>query len=89
MSNLKDSKNPSGPVIIHKYKVWVDRELCIGAATCIAVAPNTFELDNEAKAVVLETADKDTIETIIESAKACPGAAVIIEDEKGKRIFPK
>lgn len=89
MSNLKDSKNPSGPVIIHKYKVWVDRELCIGAATCIAVAPNTFELDNEAKAVVLETADKDTIETIIESAKACPVAAVIIEDEKGKRIFPK
>jgi len=88
MSNLKDPKNPSGPVIVHKYKVWVDRALCIGAATCIAVAPNTFELDNEAKAVILETTDQDTIETIIESAKACPVAAIIIEDEKGNRVFP-
>lgn len=89
MSNLKDSKKPSGPVTVHKYKVWIDRPLCIGAATCIAVAPNTFELDNEAKAVVLETADLDTIETIIEGARACPVAAIFIEDEKGNRIFPK
>jgi len=86
---LKDKQNPSGPVKIHNYKVWVDRNLCIGAATCIAVAPNTFQLDGEAKAVILETSDQDTIETIIDSAKACPVAAVIIEDEKGNRVFPK
>jgi len=89
MSNLKDPKKPSGPVNVHKYKVWVDRSLCIGAATCIAVAPNTYELDVEAKAVILETADQDTIETIIESAKACPVAAVFIEDEKGNKVYPK
>jgi len=86
---LKDHKNPSGPVKVHNYKVWVDRNLCIGAATCIAVAPNTFQLDGEAKAVILETSGQDTIETIIDSAKACPVAAVIIEDEKGNRVFPK
>lgn len=85
----KDPQNPSGPVKVHNYKIWVDRNLCIGAATCIAVAPKTFQLDNEAKAIVLETADQDTIETIIDGAKACPVAAVIIEDEKGNRIFPK
>lgn len=89
MSKLKDPKKPSGPVTVHKYKVWVDRSLCIGAATCIAVAPNTYELDVEAKAVILETADKDTIETIIEGAKVCPVAAIFIEDEKGNRVFPK
>jgi len=89
MSNLKDPKNPSGPVVVHKYKVWVDRALCIGAATCVAVAPKSFELDNEAKAVILETTDQDTIETIIEGAKSCPVAAIIIEDEKGNRVFPK
>lgn len=86
---MKDPKNPSGPVKVHNYTVWVDRNLCIGAATCIAVAPNTFKLDNEAKAVILETSDQDTIETIIDAAKSCPVAAVIIEDEKGNRIFPK
>jgi len=85
----KDAKNPSGPVAVHNYRVWVDRNLCIGAATCIAVAPNTFALDNEAKAIILETSDQDTIETIIDAAKSCPVAAVIIEDEKGNRIFPK
>lgn len=89
MSNLKDSKNPSGPINVHKYKVWVDRKLCIGAATCVAVAPLTFELDSEAKAVILETSDQDTIDTIIEGAKACPVAAIFIEDEKGNRVFPK
>ena len=87
---LKDPQKPSGPVILKSgYKVWVDRGLCIGAATCIAVSPKTYVLDQEAKAVILESADEDTIENIIESAKACPVAAIIIEDEKGNRVFPK
>lgn len=86
---LKDPAKPSGPVSVHNYKVWIDRNLCIGAATCIAVAPHTFQLDNESKAIILETADQDTIETIIDSAKACPVAAIIIENEKGERVFPK
>lgn len=86
---LKDKNNPSGPVQVKKYKVWVDRGLCIGAATCVAVSPKTFQLDQEAKAVILETADEEKIETIIEAAKACPVAAIIIEDENGKRIFPQ
>lgn len=86
---LLDPKNPSGPVKVGKLKVTVDRNLCIGAATCIAVAPKTFLLDSEAKAVVLTTANEDTEDTIIEAAKACPVAAVIIEDENGKKIFPQ
>ena len=87
---LKDPQKPSGPVVLKSgYKVWIDRGLCIGAATCIAVSPKTYVLDQEAKAVILESADEDTIENIIESAKACPVAAIIIEDEKGNRVFPK
>ena len=70
-------------------KIVVDRELCIGAATCIAVAPKTFVLDSEAKAIFLETTSEDTDENIIEAAKACPVAAIIIEDENGNRVFPK
>jgi ferredoxin len=86
---LKDPNNPSGPVKVRKLKVWVDRNLCIGAATCVAVAPQTFLLDEEAKAVILETTDADLDQTIIDGAKACPVAAIIIEDENGNRIFPK
>jgi len=87
---LKDPNNPSGPVKVkEKYKVWVDRNLCIGAATCVAVSPKSFQMDNEAKAVIVKTIDEEELENIIEAAKACPVAAIFIEDEKGNRIFPK
>jgi ferredoxin len=87
---LKDPNNPSGPVKVKgKYKVWVDRNLCIGAATCVAVSPKSFQLDNEAKAVIVRTIDEEELENIVEAAKACPVAAIFIEDEKGNRIFPK
>lgn len=87
--SILDPKNPSGPVKIGALRVSVDRNLCIGAATCIAVAPKTFVLDSEAKAIILSTANEDSAETIIEAAKACPVAAVIIEDETGKKVFPQ
>lgn len=91
MTNVKtkDPQNPSGSVSIRNLKVRVDRDLCIGAATCAAVAPKAFHLDQEAKAIVLETADEETDEALIEAAKACPVAAIIIENEKGEKIFPK
>ena len=86
---LLDPTKPSGPVKVGKLKAWVDRDLCIGAATCIAVAPKTFILDSDAKAIFLDTTRSDTSENIIEAAKACPVAAIIIEDENGNRVFPK
>ena len=86
--NLKDAQNPSGPVKIRNLKMYVDRDLCIGAATCVAIAPQTFVLDSEAKAIILATADNDADSVIIDAAKGCPVAAIIIEDEQGKKIFP-
>lgn len=86
---LKDPQNPSGPATVRNLKFWVDRDLCIGAATCVAIAPQTFLLDSDAKAIILDSTDLDTDETIIDAARGCPTAAIIIEDEKGNRIFPK
>ncbi len=87
-NTLLDSQKPSGPVQIRKLKTWVDRDLCIGAATCVAIAPKTFILDGEAKAVYLNTSAEDSDETILDAAKGCPVAAIIIEDENGNKIFP-
>ena len=80
--------SPSGPRKIGQMTVVVDRNLCIGAASCVAVAPKTFALDNEAKAIFLDTAEEELPETIIDSAKSCPVAAIIIHDENGKQIYP-
>lgn len=84
-----DQNNPSGPVTVKKMKISVDRQLCIGAATCVAVAPKTFILDGDSKAIILETAVNEEENTFIEAAKACPVAAITIEDEKGEKVFPK
>lgn len=86
---LKDPNNPSGPVVVKKLKITVDRDLCIGAATCVAIAPQTFLLDSDAKAIVLNTVDLEADDVIIDAARGCPTAAIIVEDEKGNRIFPK
>lgn len=85
----KDPNKPSGPVKVRKLKIKVDRDLCIGAATCAAIAAHTFHLDAETKAVILETAEQDTDEAIIDAAKGCPVAAIIIEDENGNKVYPK
>ncbi len=71
-----------------KYKITVDRKLCIGAATCIAVAPKAFKLDDEAKAVILPTINEESDQTLLDAAKSCPVAAIIITDETGKQVYP-
>lgn len=78
----------SGPKVINGWTITVDRDLCIGAASCIAVAPKAYSLDNEAKAIILDTAEEEDKTAILDSAKACPTAAIIIHDEKGKQIYP-
>lgn len=85
----KDPQNPSGPVQVRNWKVHVDRDLCIGAATCVAIAPKTFALDSQAKAIILSSVLDDTDATILDSARGCPVAAIIIEDANGNKVFPQ
>lgn len=84
-------------------KIMIDRDLCIGAASCIAVAPGVFELDPDNKAVLrrrqapptsdaterkdLEDQSIDD-ETLLLAAKSCPTQAIIVFDEEGKQIYP-
>lgn len=87
---LKDTQKPSGPIRLKNgWTIEVDRELCIGAATCIAIAPDSYDLDDESKAVLKDSIDLDTPDTILAGAKSCPVDAIIIRDEHGNRIYPK
>ncbi len=71
-----------------KYTAKIDRNLCIGAGSCVAVAPKAWKLDKEAKAVLLPTVNEVDDQTLLESAKSCPVAAISIFDENGKQVFP-
>ncbi len=73
---------------IGSYTVTIDRSLCIGAATCIALAPKAFVLDGEAKAVFLPGAEQESEESVLHAAKGCPVMAISIQDATGKTIFP-
>ncbi len=71
-----------------KYKITIDRNLCIGAASCVALAMKTFELDSENKAIIIDEAG-DEAETIKLAAESCPTKAIILENiETGEQEYP-
>lgn len=69
-------------------KVVVDRDLCIGAESCVLVAPEAFEMDDERKAVVKETWQTMSSDMLLTAAKACPTAAIFLYDEEGNQVYP-
>lgn len=72
-----------------KYIVEILRDICIGAASCVAIAADTFQLDEENKVYMLES-DWDEDEIILAAAQSCPVFAIIIKDaQTGKQIFPE
>ncbi len=82
------SDDPKIKRTIRKLTMRIDQDLCIGAATCVALAPKAWALDDQAKAIILDTAGEETDEMLIEAARGCPVMAIFITDEKGKQIFP-
>jgi len=83
--------DPNDPKVvrqIRKFTMRIDRALCIGAATCVAIAPKAWALDDEAKAIILDTVSEESDETLIDAAKGCPVVAIFITDETGKQIYP-
>ena len=53
----------------------VDENVCVGAAACVAIAPDVFELNDEGIAEVVdpEGADEETIQQAIDG---CPEDAI-------------
>ena len=91
--NNPQGDNASGggdkEVVVGKYKVKVIRDGCIGAASCVALAASTFQLDNENKAVIQE-GSTDTPDAILMAAQSCPTKAIIvIDNESGKQVWPE
>jgi len=82
-------------------KITVDRNLCIGAASCVIAAGDVFELDAENKAVMKlkggtknsGPSDRNALEggaddAILLAAQSCPTKAIILAAEDGSQIYP-
>lgn len=65
----------------------VDRKTCIGAAPCVAIAGDVFQLDEEGKAMVVGSSTDE--EKIRLAASACPVLAIYLYDDNKRQIFPE
>ena len=65
------------------------RDKCIGAASCAAIAPHVFELDEHDIAVIISQ-DGDDDDTKLLAAQSCPTAAIIVTDTStGEQVWPR
>tara|TARA_Y100000310_G_scaffold313694_1_gene362341 strand:+ start:340 stop:603 length:264 start_codon:yes stop_codon:yes gene_type:complete len=81
-----------------KTIVEYNREKCIGASSCVAVHPDRWSLDDEAKAVLKDaTIDGDTHTLEIEdseleqqkmAAESCPVRVILLKRD-GKVFHPE
>ena len=83
-----------------KVKVTVDEKLCIGSGSCIVLASEYFELNDDGKAelkpsprakakgseLVLDVKEAGK-KKLLEAARTCPAQAIRIADENGKKIY--
>lgn len=73
---------------VGKYTVSVIREKCISAASCTAIAPGVFELDEERIARVISQDGNDD-DTKLLAAQSCPTLAIVVVDnETGQQVWP-
>ncbi|MSU76370.1 ferredoxin [Patescibacteria group bacterium] len=67
-------------------KVEVDKDLCIGSASCVAGAPDIFDLGDDGKAYVKKGADLSDVAKIMDAARSCPVNAIKVYDQDGKLV---
>jgi ferredoxin len=66
-----------------KIKITVDKNKCIGSASCVVLGPQFFDLDADGKSEPLnEIVDIEgkELETLKKAVNACPVNAISIEN---------
>lgn len=72
-----------------KYWVRVVNDKCIGAASCVAVAMQTFVLNKKNIAEIVDQ-DGNVDEEKLLAAQSCPTAAIeVVDTETGEVVWPK
>jgi len=80
-----------------KVRVTIDADICMGAASCVAMAPKVFKLDWAKKRTSMtEGAPLEVLkskgtepEALFLAAQACPYGVIRIEDtDTGEQLYP-
>jgi len=62
-----------------RWKVSVDKNVCISSAMCVALAPGRFVLDEQQRSGPVE-AEIDPDEVVRDTAASCPSEAIRLVD---------
>lgn len=62
-----------------RWRMSVDKDLCIGSGMCVAIAPGRFVLDKERRSGPVE-AETDQDEMVRDAAASCPSEAISLVD---------
>ncbi len=95
-SEMEDSWWSGSFVEGRRVKVMLDRDICMGSASCVEIAPKMFQLDREKKKSVFDPAplrilkDRSTnLDTVFLAAQSCPYRVIKLEDvDTGEQLFP-
>lgn len=58
--------------------VKVNKDLCIGCGSCVAIAPDNFDFNDEGLAYVKNDEVNDDVK---DAAEACPTEAIVINED--------
>lgn len=76
------------PPSTRKVSTSVDHDVCVGNASCVAIAPEVFALDENMQSTVVNP-DGASWQLILEAAENCPVSAITVVDaETGEKLFP-
>tara|TARA_B100000029_G_scaffold132467_1_gene126353 strand:+ start:788 stop:1030 length:243 start_codon:yes stop_codon:yes gene_type:complete len=68
--------------------VKIDRLICVGFETCVEVAPELFQMDEEGIAIFTSDTNEVDKETVLEACKECPVDALVVLDASGNQLHP-
>jgi ferredoxin len=63
---------------VPRPRIVVDRDVCIGAGSCVSRRPRTFDLDDDGLVVLLD-AGAGSPEQLEEAEGNCPSGAIRLE----------
>ena len=83
-----------------KIKILYDREGCIGAGVCAAIADKVWVMNDDGKADLIGGKQDEDGKWILEideadldvnkqAAEGCPALVIHLLEENGEKIFPK
>lgn len=68
--------------------VKIDGLICVGFETCVEVAPDLFQMDEEGIAIFTSDTNEVDKETVLEACKECPVDALVVLDASGNQLHP-